>query len=88
MLNISFNLIDDVKTAMNVNGTYLLGSFEIVKEDYENVKEALKELLFLLENIKAIEIAENNYKIDFYLGCDYKMIRILYGQKASNALDG
>lgn len=88
LLNISFNLIDDVKTAMNVNGTYLLGSFEIVKEDYENVKEALKELLFLLENIKAIEIAENNYKIDFYLGCDYKMIRILYGQKASNALDG
>ena len=88
LLNISFNLIDDKKNAMSINGTYLLGSFEIVKEDYDQIKSALIEILKKLENIKFIEIADNNYKIDFYLGCDYKMNRILYGQKASNSIDG
>ncbi len=88
LLNISFNLIDDVDNAMSINGTFLLGSFEITKEDYGQVKEALGEILNLLENIKYIEIAQNKYKIDFYLGCDYKMIRILYGQKASHARAG
>ena len=51
-----------------------MGTSEIEKEDYEQVK--------------FIEIGDNNYKIDFILGCDYKMLRILYGQKASNSLDG
>jgi hypothetical protein len=88
LLNISFNLIDDKENAMSINGTYLLGSFEIVKEEYDQVKSALKELLKELEKIKFIEIADNNFKIDFYLGCDYKMNRILYGQKASNSIDG
>ena len=66
----------------------MLGSFEVVKEDYGQVKESLRELLILLEKIKFIEIADITYKIDFYLCCDYKMNRILYGQKASNSLDG
>jgi hypothetical protein len=88
LLNISFNLIDDEDNAMSVNGTYLLGCFEIQKEEYDQVKQALKEVLKELENIKFIEIADNQYGIDFYLGCDYKMNRILYGQKASNSLDG
>ena len=88
LLNLSFNLIDDQEKATSINGTYLLGSFEIVKEEYEQIKSSLNELLIELEKIKFIEIADNIYGIDFYLGCDYKMIRILYGQKASNSLDG
>jgi hypothetical protein len=88
LLNLSFNLIDDEENAMSINGTYLLGSFEIKKEEYEQCKAALGDLLNKLENIKFIEIADNSYKIDFFLGCDYKMNRILYGQKASNSLDG
>jgi hypothetical protein len=88
LLNFSFNLIDDIDKAMNVNGTYILGSFEIIKEDYDQVKESTKDLTDLLEKIKHIEIADNYYDIIFYLGCDYKMNRILFGQKASNSLDG
>lgn len=88
LLIISFNLIDDYENAMNVNGTYILGAFEITKEDYEQVKESTKEVTLILENIKSVEIANNLYDIVFYLGCDYKMNRILLGQKASNSLDG
>ena len=88
LLNISFNLIDDVQRASSCDGTYMLGSFEIVKEDYDQVKDSLKELLILLEKIQFVEIANTKYQIVFILGCDYKMSRILYGQKASNSLDG
>ena len=33
LLNVSFNLMDDIDNSSNVNGTYILGSFEIQKED-------------------------------------------------------
>jgi len=88
LLNISFNLIDDIKNTMNIHGTHILGSFEITKEDYNQVKNSLNEILFHLENINSIEIADVNYKIEFYLGCDYKMNRILFGQRSSNSIDG
>jgi hypothetical protein len=88
ILNCSFNLIDDKELAMNINGTYMLGSYEIVKEEYTQVKDSIKELLIELEKVRFIEITDTNYEISFYLGCDYKMYRILYGQKASNSLDG
>jgi hypothetical protein len=45
----------------------------------------LKELLDLLKVIKEIQIDEKKFKIKFLLSCDYKMLRILYGQKAPNA---
>jgi len=88
LLNVSFNLIDDYETAQSIDNTFILGSFEITKEEYEQIKLCLKQLLKLLENTKVIKLHNLNYNIIFYLGCDYKMIRILYGQKAPNSLDG
>ena len=88
LLNVSFNLMDDHESCSSVNGTFVLGSFEIEKEDYENVKNSLAELLFLLEPLKKINIKGQFYQIIFFLGCDYKMIRILYGQQAASAIKG
>jgi hypothetical protein len=88
LLNVSFNLMDDHESSSNVNGTFILGSFEIEKEDYDNVKKSLSELLLLLEPLSQINIKGRFYQIIFFLGCDYKMIRILYGQQASNAIKG
>ena len=39
----------------------------------------------MIENTKSIEIAGIDYNIDYYFGADYKMLRLIYGQKASNA---
>jgi len=88
LLNVSFNLMDDDEFCKSVNGTFILGSFEINKEDYDNVKKSLNELLHPLENVKSIKIKGEIYQISFYLGCDYKMIRILFGQQAPNAIKG
>ena len=80
--------MDDIDNSSNVNGTYILGSFEIQKEDYVNVKEGTKELIQILENLKNIKIRGSIFQITYFLGCDYKMIRILYGQQSSNAIKG
>jgi hypothetical protein len=88
LLNVSFNLMDDIDNSSNVNGTYILGSFEIQKEDYVNVKEGTKELFQMLENLKKNKIRGSIFQITYFLGCDYKMIRILYCQQSSNAIKG
>ena len=62
--------------------------FEIKSENYGDLKNCLNELLELLSNVDKIEINAKTYDIDFFLGSDYKMLRILLGQKASNALEG
>ena len=62
--------------------------FEIKSESYVELKSCLNELLELLSNVDKIEINAKTYDIDFYLGSDYKMLRLLFGQKASNALEG
>ncbi len=59
--------------------------FEIKKEDYEELEKSLKEILDLLEKIDHIKIGEKTFKIVYYIGADYKMLRLLYGQKSSNA---
>ena len=61
---------------------------KIQKEDYVNVKEGTKELFQMLENLKNIKIRGSIFQITYFLGCDYKMIRNLYGQQSSNAIKG
>ena len=59
--------------------------FEIINENYEELKKSINELLELLEKINYIIIGEKTFEIEFYLAADYKMLRLLYGQKSSNA---
>ena len=59
--------------------------FEIKNENYEEVSGSLKDTLDLLEKINNIQIGDKTYNILFYLGADYKMLRLIYGQKSSNA---
>ena len=59
--------------------------FEIKKENYEELSKSLKEILDLLERIDNIQIGDKTFNIKFYIGADYKMLRLIYGQKSSNA---
>ena len=65
-----------------------LGSFEIFKESHVEVKESLEEMLSRLKNVTQIEHNNIIYQIKFFLCCDYKMLRGLYGHKESNAKYG
>jgi hypothetical protein len=65
-----------------------LGSFEIFKESHVEVKESLEEMLSRLKNVTQIEHNNIIYQIKFFLCCDYKMLRVLYGHRESNAKYG
>ena len=62
--------------------------YEIKTENDEVLKRSLKELIEKLEKVNTIQIENKLFNIEFYLGSDYKMLRLLYGQKAANALKG
>ena len=57
-------------------------------ENYDQLKRTLNELVVMLSKLDKIKIGDKSFKIEFYLGSDYKMLRLLYGQKAANALEG
>ena len=62
--------------------------YEIYGENDNELRGSLKELTVQLGKIKSIQLNEKDYEIEFFLASDYKMLRLLYGQKASNALEG
>jgi hypothetical protein len=67
---------------------YFKGCFQIMQENYDEVNASLTGLINMLRVLQNITINEINFAIKFYLSCDYKQLRILYGQKSSNALFG
>ena len=76
LLNVSFNLLEDVQNCSSVFGSIILGMFEIEGENYVELKKCLNELLNMLANIDKIKIGYKTYGIEFYLGSDYKMLRL------------
>ena len=62
--------------------------FEIKSENYDDLQICLKEILEMLANVDKVEICGKMFGIEYYLGSDYKMLRLLLGQKASNGLEG
>jgi len=63
------------------------GQFQIQKENYDQVAKALKEILDQIKHTKNIQINDENYNIEYSLGCDYKMLLILFGKKSASADD-
>jgi len=49
---------------------------------------SLEEPLRIIENIENINIDGKLFRIKYFLGGDFKMLRILYGQRAANAREG
>lgn len=63
----------------------LLGLFNLDKDDYENIKIALKELLNKLQEIREIVLNDTKYRILFLFGGDLKWISAAYGINAANS---
>ena len=59
--------------------------FEIKKENYSELSVCLKEIFELIEKVKAIKVLGKKYKLEYYLGGDYKNLLILAGMKEANA---
>ena len=61
------------------------GIFKILKEDYENIKISLNELIMQLSGVKDITINDVTYGIEFYLGGDLKWLSTVQGISTANS---
>jgi hypothetical protein len=85
VLNFTFGFIDQIKTTPQLNpnsvtGNFALGTFYIKKEDHNELKTALQELLDELKVLKTIEIDGIEYTIEFWLGGDLKFLALVLGK--------
>ena len=70
--------------------------FEIKSENYEEIKESLSNILELINKVKSIDLYKKQtdkigletHKIEYFLGGDYKALRLLYGERSSNSKKG
>ena len=73
-----------MKKAKTCAGNYLLGSFIIEKENYEQCQVALKEILLLIKYVNQISFCNRNIKVVKYFGGDLKNLATLFGLVMAN----
>lgn len=90
MLNFGFTLPDMGAIAKTAAGNYVLGCFEIEKENYETLRSCLAEIAkdlseFVKNNKTTIQIGTEVYTIKFLLGGDMKFLHTSMGLNACNS---
>jgi len=85
VLNFTFGFLDKMKSTAQLNpncasGNFSLGTFLIKKEDYYELKIALKEIINELKLLKTIEIDGIEYTIESWLGGDLRFLALVLGR--------
>lgn len=83
LLNITFTIINIEETAKSSKGHYLIGLYELSKENYENLEfgECFTKLNEEIENLSNIIINGKTVLIEFFMGSDWKMLSNQLGSK-------
>ena len=84
LLNFTFAL-PDFNHGQAAKGNFSLGVYEIIKEDYNELKSCFAELIPILRNIKTFEIDDKIFKIEFYLAGDLKFLANVLGINSANS---
>ena len=83
-LVVSFSIINEYK-ATSASGTYVIGIFNILKEDYFEINKSVAEIKEDYKNLETITIKDQVYKIQKFLGGDWKFLAICAGIKSANS---
>ena len=84
-LNVSFSILNDIKRSSTASGTYLLGIFEVENDDYNEIKAAIEPISRELQEIKSIQIHDDEYLIEQVLVNDMKAQNDILGLKCANS---
>ena len=71
-LNVSFSIVNDITKSSTASGTYLLGTFEVENDDYNEIKAAIEPIAKELRELKYIHINDEEYVIQQLLVNDMK----------------
>jgi hypothetical protein len=89
-LVVSFSIINEFR-CNTASGTYIVGIFRVEKEDYDELQKCLKEIKQDFYSLDSIEIESKNdkkktiYKIEKFLGGDWKFLQTVLGITAANS---
>jgi hypothetical protein len=80
IFNFNFSLLDsDDKNWNTVEGNFSLGIFEVHSENYEIIKQSISEFIKKIEDLKYIKVDNVEYKINYYLAGDLKLLAMMLG---------
>lgn len=64
---------------------FIKGIFRVIKEDYETISKALKEIIEDLQDLQTVKINDIDFDVKYTLGGDLKWIALITGINAANA---
>ena len=88
VMNLVFTLPDDKRFCVGADGTFLIGNFEIQKENHETYVLTMSEVFQIIDQLDGqdIRIDEDDvYKADVYLTGDMMFLDTLLGISAPNS---
>ena len=83
VVNFGYTILNEKKVAMGQKGNYILAIIENT-ESYDNLRQGLADLIKEMSNLKEINVNGRNYKIDYYLGGDWKFVALVCGVGTAN----
>jgi hypothetical protein len=85
VFSVSFTVIIDKNTEKTINGSYVIGLFEIENEDSILNERALIELKNEMKRIKEVLIDNQVYKLEKYFCGDWNFLELCQGVKATDS---
>ena len=83
LFNISYCIINEGKIAATEKGNYVLAIIK-TKENYEGIKDSLKDLREEMATLKTIMYAGATFNVEFFLGGDWKFLATVCGIGPAN----
>ena len=82
VVNIAFTLLNEGNLAISVEGNHTIAIIR-VKEDYDELKAELADIINEVDNLQAIDFDNNHYDIERYLGGDWKFLAMVCGIRSA-----
>lgn len=83
LVNFTYTILNEGTHAMTESGNYVLAIIK-AKENYDSVRASLGDLKDEMEKLKEITINGKNYKIEYFLGGDWKFLAMVCGLGPAN----
>ncbi len=85
ILNLNFSVLNEKGKCKTARGHYLLGLFKIKSEDYETIYECVSNIFNEIDSINEISFEDKTFKIEKFLGGDWKILAILAGINSAHS---
>ena len=83
LLNVSYTIINEGAVAASLQGNHIIAIVK-AKDDYVNIRDSLSDLREEMKNLSEISVNGANYKIEYFIGGDWKFLATVCGIGPAN----